>query len=841
MGVVSRRAVGLWGSLGVLALGCQTLEPIPLEQCGNGVLERGEDCDSQVDASLGASLACAQHGTDHECRYVCGPQSGCPEGWGCGDDGVCRSDSGSFAPTLAISDWVPQSLAVADLDGDRSPELVGAFANRLEIVRFDPIVGAGAPRVLGSLPATGPIAAADLDADGLADVLLPSSEGVSIWRGQPSGEPLAMAYATTTIPTDALWPIPAAHDDFPRGLLLALYDLGSLRGRAIDWNEQEEKPTAILHQRLRLADLAGERLAMARFPLEEGDTFALPFLGTSEVQTRRIAVSTGNGQLTLLVRDAVALAPLGLTVAGGALFADVDGDDRLDLLIHTTGPEHRQGTVAVARGQADDGLGPAAIDDRFAVLAAARQPAQGGQEPGPWPLASGDLDGDGRADFIGAEGVYLAQPQPPHALVLAQARKCLAPWAAATVTDVDGDGSLDVVAVCGGEPQIEVLRCGARCADGQRFANVFPLARPAAAVRAGHLRGTPAADLVLLSRGAAGDLVTVLPGRLGDWPGAPQDAASLLHVERLEIGRAVRAVAAGEVDRFEDVWVMTRTSSGTTNFGLLHSDAVGQLTSAFGLQTSFYDEYSAGRAALVGALSGPAPTLPDALFLGESDSGEPRLWWAMGAEGAALTPTGRHLMLREVLGHAFSLACSRLTLGDLEGEGQAELVVAFGDGICGTGAIELAVGRMIDGELVLERVGPQFEGEGGVLVVTDLDGEQGDEVIIATTGRAHVLRDLSGPGDASQAFTLPDGERPLDATIIARSPGATGPRRVALLTSASLLLLDGSSPTHLASVTAEAVRSADLDRDGLGDLLLQTPRGVEPWLATPAEPLGGAP
>src|SRR5579864_6737413 len=75
------------GAAGLYA-GCANLQDIPLNQCGNGIVElpNNEDCDSHAVGLDGgvdddAGFACTY------CRVQCGDAGACPWGWGCGTDG----------------------------------------------------------------------------------------------------------------------------------------------------------------------------------------------------------------------------------------------------------------------------------------------------------------------------------------------------------------------------------------------------------------------------------------------------------------------------------------------------------------------------------------------------------------------------------------------------------------------------------------------------------------------------------------------------------------------------------------------------------------------------------
>ena len=72
-------------ALSLAIVGCAELDPIEPDVCGNGVIEKDEDCENaeEIDGTCGT-----------ECFFICGEQpSGdtveCPSGWSCGVDGFC--------------------------------------------------------------------------------------------------------------------------------------------------------------------------------------------------------------------------------------------------------------------------------------------------------------------------------------------------------------------------------------------------------------------------------------------------------------------------------------------------------------------------------------------------------------------------------------------------------------------------------------------------------------------------------------------------------------------------------------------------------------------------------
>jgi FG-GAP-like repeat len=132
---------GLGALLALALASCTSLKTISSGTCGNGAVDpgNGEDCDSYADPTLGEGTHCAPAGSTDQCHYLCGKRAGdapCPDGWGCGEDGLCRRASGRYE--LAPRSPVPPTfgnLSLADVDGDSVPDLVAGDYDGLK-VRF---------------------------------------------------------------------------------------------------------------------------------------------------------------------------------------------------------------------------------------------------------------------------------------------------------------------------------------------------------------------------------------------------------------------------------------------------------------------------------------------------------------------------------------------------------------------------------------------------------------------------------------------------------------------------------------------------------------------------------
>ncbi len=195
----------------VVFAGCTSFDPIERGVCGNGLLEPGEDCDSN-DPSCVA------------CQVACRAASDCPTtAYACGVDGFCHAPSGAVSPATAASPLLATDVRISDIDGDGIGDVL-ALSNTSVVVRFgDAHAALTSSYTIATPDQTATPAIADLDGDGRLDVAIAAADGLvelASPYGTPSPQisriPLADPMGNT-FSAEAMWRI----DDTVVGALLS--------------------------------------------------------------------------------------------------------------------------------------------------------------------------------------------------------------------------------------------------------------------------------------------------------------------------------------------------------------------------------------------------------------------------------------------------------------------------------------------------------------------------------------------------------------------------------------------------------------------------------------------
>jgi hypothetical protein len=452
-----------WSALYALS-GCTAFPVIDANVCGNGVLDSGapayEDCDTFVDQDATPGAVCRPPGVIGECRFGCQPNADgapapCPSGRGCAADGVCRFPSGKFEAPLQLSVAASSWVSTADFDGDDRADLISTELPdqvqqaRFRLHYFDADADIAETRTFPHL-ATRPVVRR-VDEDRQDDLVF-SNFRVGMLPGRRDREWVPSTFSSYVIPSSDLRVVPVDSGFIGESTALVVFaTLNGVAGLYVPPTDDAGLAyrAPLLHP---LAELAGEPLATdvvegIDSPCREV-TFA--FRGESSFSLFDMCELDSDGDQSALVWrkdpvEQVVRLPRGAEIDAGPLSADVDGDGHLDLLIGANGRAY------LARG---DGT---RLEDTSSLLTL---PILGEAALElPMPLATGDISGDGVADFVFPERILVSRKS----LVDAGVQYSYSyvnnaqPWSVAHVVDLNGNGLSDVIAGTKGVPGLSFL------------------------------------------------------------------------------------------------------------------------------------------------------------------------------------------------------------------------------------------------------------------------------------------------------------------------------------------------------------------------------------------------
>lgn len=149
----------------VLAVTACSNLPAYQAECGNGVVDEHEDCDSPT-----GCVACA---------LPCNSDTTCPaEGYVCGGDGLCHAPGGTFRTEPQGLAFNAPELFVTDVNGDRVGDVIGVGATSLLVDRGILYRGPGPQEVIPTPFVTGVPAITTFDADPTTDLVLPTAQSI---------------------------------------------------------------------------------------------------------------------------------------------------------------------------------------------------------------------------------------------------------------------------------------------------------------------------------------------------------------------------------------------------------------------------------------------------------------------------------------------------------------------------------------------------------------------------------------------------------------------------------------------------------------------------------------
>ncbi|HEX2878192.1 MAG TPA: FG-GAP-like repeat-containing protein, partial [Polyangiaceae bacterium] len=615
----------LWAILATLLaplLSCANLDPIALGECGNGVIDPGEDCDSfdRLD------MTCRPPGSRDACRFDCAEPNLCTAGYACGQDALCRAPSGRFEHQATLSDPA-KFIVAADFDANGEVDLL-AGDDTGTVISYQ----SGSFQELDTIdlsidPANALITGGQLTQDAMADVAYASTflGNLGVSRGTPEPTLAGTVYPTLAIPADhavvfGLDADPMMAGDEAMGVI-DVPNIGTLL-LAVETAFGGATPSRMLTEPGVLPSLAADSLGPARGgrldPSKPCEQYVLAFQDSAFVGTP----CTEDGAWNAADFDPIAgpmgqvpipPAPIDLGACPGdldqAFVLDADQDGDLDV-------------VLTPRGQFTDDAaviplcwlpGPISLPgDASTSLVASPYPlvalatAPNGNDERVLDLVH--LNGDGIPDLISNAGIFTSQSEPcPFNLTShiqadpsiffcstgSDESLTFRDYVFAAVGDVNGDQRTDVALTGNGDESVQVhLGHG----DGTFAVYVVETEGVPYHVVFGDFDGDGLDDLMFADKVCPqadrcasdqdpSDILTVAFGRVTGGPEEPRSLGRVPGIQALQTARFPADSGFG-IDATVDLGVLAQDpTDGSFSFAIMGGNTRRELQANFYLSS----------------------------------------------------------------------------------------------------------------------------------------------------------------------------------------------------------------------------------------------------------------
>lgn len=826
------------GALAVLAClffgpSCADLPTLQAGQCGNGVVDPGEDCDGFP------RDGCRPPGDAAECHFRC---SACPSGWGCNTFAdTCSEPTGRFesVPTATFEATASQ-LASADFDGDKRSDLLArsqADASGRESLRVFFFDGSGPPAKSLALGASAIGAQVhDVNGDGRNDLTFCAKEvGVNVLLGGADRN-----FAPVAFP----------RFPFPPG---ASARLVRVNGMELRWEVEVMRAMPIIfaelipgNQMVALGIVAGDPGEYALAALDRpaskmlGEPIAANIVDGGADYACEELLWTWQGERTVqwletclpgnipwLDRTIARKPKTLLTLPDGEIIRhvpialDLNGDEHVDLLIEGTNATYVAFGVGNGSFSAKPDLTPTA-SPVAPIECRLRDPVSGAVGAG-FACAGGPLAAYSppkRATPLPSDQTLIAFPQFVLGLrkldVAASGRVTLegvpvvitdgAPWTTVLFDDLNSNGLIDIAAASSNASDVD-------------FYNGTPTPlfnpgkirtdSPVRTLTAGDFDGDLIHDLAFVEIGAGGGTVDAIGVAYGKFAGVPEPALRLGTFPN--IVQAMTAKAAG-YDGTLQLGIVYKGEADTDLIAILEGNGDRQLLSPFGFGAPLSDTTLVqGLPYVVVPGRFDDDALPDVLTIGFDEDNLPdpygskvrkvRPWLAKGRTGARLEQPilGDEITTFTIESRSRAVAVGRA--GDLNGDGLDEAVI----------------------------LAPSTDGDTPMLSTVSLK----DGKVKATPGRAITGLPKGQIGRLDLALADVDGDGKLDAVVGAHSFTGTA-FVIAWGDGAGGFDVAGATPIHVpeATLRLRSFAPIQLDTDPASELVVASPEGTYAVQAT---------